>query len=401
MSWRAEILFLAHRIPYPPDKGDKIRSWNLLRHFSGRYRVHLAAFVDDPVDFAHESFLKGVCETVYLEPLHPWRARLRSLGGFVGGGPLSFAYFRSAAMARQVAKIRARALAFEFAYSSSMAPYIENRRGGRPRVIDLCDADSEKWRDYAKAGRGPMKYVYRREATALAVEEAQIIGWADAAFAISEAEARLLDVRSGARNLFVIGNGVDTDYFSPTAERTSPDGAADVVFVGAMDYAANIDAARWFAGDVWPSIRAAAPAARFAIIGPRPSPAIESLHGRNGIIVTDRVDDVRPWLQHARVVIAPLRIARGAPNKVLEAMAMARPVVATSAANAGIGAAPGGEILVADGALEFANAVVGVLNDASRRKTIGDGARARILADFGWSAQLGKLDTALKALGLD
>ncbi|MEX0645866.1 MAG: TIGR03087 family PEP-CTERM/XrtA system glycosyltransferase [Parvularculaceae bacterium] len=400
MSKRAEILFLAHRIPYPPDKGDKIRSWRLLNKLAEHFRIHLAAFVDDPEDFAHEARLQDICETVFLEPLHPLRARIKSAAGLLSGGPLSFAYFRSNAMARHVAMIRERDLALEFVFSSSMAPYIADSRRQRPRFVDFCDADSQKWRDYAKARRGPMRWIYSREADTLAAAEAEIMGWADVAFAVSEAEAKLLGARPAAREIRVLANGVDTDYFSPAPESSRTERGADVVFVGAMDYATNVDAALWFAKEVWPRVRASAPAATFAIVGPRPSTAIRNLSGSDGIVIAGRVDDVRPWLQRARAVVAPLRIARGVPNKVIEAMAIARPVVATSAANVGIGAAPGSEVLIADDPRAFAQAVVGLLGDATRGDKIGAAARVRVRADFQWPAQLEKLDVALRDLGL-
>lgn len=400
MRAKPEILFLAHRIPYPPDKGDKIRSWRLVEHLARRFRVHLAAFVDDPADFAHEAFLNGVCESVFLAPLHPRAARVKSAAGLLTGEPLSFAYYRDAAMVRHVEEVRARDLAAEFAFSSSMAPYIAAARGTRPRFIDLCDADSEKWRQYAGESSGPMRLVYAREARRLAAAEATMINWADAAFAASPAEAALLSAMPGVtQRVTVCGNGVDCDYFSPQA-LAAPAGAAEIVFTGAMDYAANVDAVVWFARDAWPAVRDKAHGARFAIVGANPSKAVRALASLPGVAVTGKVDDVRPWLQQARVAVAPLRIARGVQNKVLEAMAMAKPVVATAAANAGVGARPDTEIIIADEAPSFADAVAGLLTDRARAAGIGSAARARIVADFRWPARLAAIDAALASRGL-
>ncbi|MEE2692495.1 MAG: TIGR03087 family PEP-CTERM/XrtA system glycosyltransferase [Pseudomonadota bacterium] len=402
MSGLREILFLAHRIPYPPDKGDKIRSWRLVEHLSRRFRVHLAAFVDDRTDFAHEAFLAGVCESVFLVPLDPPAAKLRSAAGLVTGEPLSFPYFRDSRMQRRIDELRARGLAAEFAFSSAMAPYIAKPRGGRPRIVDLCDADSEKWRQYAAETGGPMSLIYAREAETLARRETEIIGWADAAFAVSAEEAAIFNARAGVgRSCDWFGNGVDVEHFRPSADRPAPEPSADIVFTGAMDYRANIDAVRWFAREVWPIVRAKAPEARFAIVGARPSGAVRALDGRDGVAVAGRVEDVRPWLQHASAVVAPLRIARGVQNKMLEAMAMARPVVATSGAAEGIDAREGEEFILADAPEAFAASVLWLMSDRKRGDAIGASARARMKAAYAWPARLSRLDAALARLGLD
>ncbi|MEQ8178774.1 MAG: TIGR03087 family PEP-CTERM/XrtA system glycosyltransferase [Amphiplicatus sp.] len=401
MSARPEILFLAHRIPYPPDKGDKIRSWRLIEHLSKRFRVHLAAFVDDRADFAHEAFLKGVCESVFLASLDPLVAKARSAAGFVTGEPLSFPYFRDGRMQRHVDEVRGGDLAAEFAFSSSMAPYIEPAKEGRPRIVDLCDADSEKWRQYAAETAGAMGAVYAREAQHLAAAETAIINRVDAAFAVSESEAAIFNARAGAeRKCDWFGNGVDVDHFRPHADRAAPQASADVVFTGAMDYRANIDAVRWFAAEVWPIVRSKAPQARFAIVGARPDNAVKALDGKNGIVVTGRVGDVRPYIQHASAAIAPLRMARGVQNKMLEAMAMARPVVATAAAVEGIDAREGEEFILADGPADFAASVLWLMSERKRGDAIGASARARMKAAYAWPAQLARLDAAMARLGL-
>lgn len=400
MTARPEILFLAHRIPYPPDKGDKIRSWRLVEHLTKRFRVHLAAFVDDPHDFAHEAHLKSVCESLFLRPLDPATARLRSLSALLAEEPLSFAYYRDARMARHVTSLRRRGLAATFVFSSTMAPYTEEREGA-PLIVDLCDADAEKWRAYADAAPFPLGAIYAREARRLADAETAILNRADVSFAVNESEAAILNDRPGVKRAAMwFGNGVDTAYFRPDAARSAPDPSADVVFTGAMDYHPNIDAVLWFAREAWPRVRARAPGARFAIVGARPARRVRALDGREGVIVTGRVDDVRPFLQHAAAVVAPMRIARGVQNKVLEAMAMARPVVATGAALEGVAARDGEEAIVADAPDAFAASVLLLLADRKRGDAIGASARARMKADYAWPAQFARLDGALAGLGL-
>lgn len=398
---RREFLFLAHRIPYPPDKGDKIRTWRFLEHLARRFDVHLAAFVDDHADFAHSARLESVCASVALVGLDPRWARARSAASLLRREPLTFGYYADASMRRAVRQIRAKNLAGEYAFSSSMAPYLAPAIRGRPRIADICDADSEKWREYAQGARGPMKFVYAREHERLACAETAIVNGFDAALAISAAEGELLAGRKGVRRpLIAVGNGVDTDYFAPGAAHPAPVRSGDIVFVGAMDYKPNADAALWFARAVWPLIRAARPAATFSIVGADPTPAVAMLGSLEGIAVTGRVGDVRPYLDHAGAVVAPLRIARGVQNKVLEAMAAGKAIVATRAANTGIDAAPDSEILIADEAPDFAGAVLALLENPARARAIGAAARARAVRDFSWSSRLADLDRALAAAGV-
>ncbi|GAB4531598.1 MAG: TIGR03087 family PEP-CTERM/XrtA system glycosyltransferase [Amphiplicatus sp.] len=401
MTDRPEVLFLAHRVPYPPDKGDKIRSWRLLEHLTKRFRVHLAAFADDPRDLRRLAFLESVCASAFLVPLDPWTARLRAGAAVLRGRAFTFAWFADARMRRHVAALRARPLAAEVVFSSAMAGYVGEPVPGRPLLVDLCDADSEKWRQYAADMSGPMRAVYAREAERLAAAETAIVNRADAAFAASPAEAAIVNARAGlARACDWFGNGVDTDYFAPRADRPAPPRRADVVFVGMMNYRPNVEAAEWFVREVWPRVRARAPQAGFAVVGARPAGRVRRLAGRRGVVVTGALDDVRPYLQHARAVVAPLRIARGVQNKALEAMAMARPLVATPQAAAGLAVRAGEEMIVADGAAAFADAVLRLLNDPKRGDAIGASARARMKADYAWPAQLRRFDAALARLGL-
>ena len=404
-----DVIFLAHRIPYPPDKGDKIRSWHMLEHLAGLARVHLGAFVDDPADFAHRAQLESVCASVELLPLAGGAARAgRAARGLLTGAPLSVALFADSAMRawvdRTVARVRPAGL---FAFSGQMAPYILPHVDGRRSVMDFVDLDSEKWAQYAAESTGPRAWLYAREARRLLAYEAHVAARVDATLFVSADEATLFRARAGVRGerVYAVSNGVDLDYFSTAAAfpATPAEGhrvtAPAFVLVGAMDYRPNSDAARWFAADVWPRVREALPGARFLIVGSKPGPEVTALGAEAGITVTGRVADVRPYLAAATVVVAPLRIARGIQNKVLEAMAMARPVVATPQAREGIDAEPGRDLLVEADAPAFAAACIALARDPARAAALGRSARARVMDGYAWQPNLRLLGPLL--LGSD
>lgn len=334
------LLFLAHRIPYPPNKGDKIRSFNLLKQLTQDYRVYLGAFIDDLDDGHHASTLQGMCQEVYLAHLKPRLRKWKSLSGLIAGEPLSLPYYRDSRMQSWVdQKLEQNNIRRVFVYSSTMAQYVQGNHGLH-RVIDFVDVDSEKWRHYAQHHRWLMSWLYRREAQKLLSYERRIAAEFDASLFVTGEEAALFRrlAPEVAERVAYLSNGVDTDYFSPHRTYPSPYPAAQqtLVFTGAMDYWANGDAVSWFARKVFPSIKEQIPGAHFYIVGARPAKAVRRLAALEGVEVTGAVKDIRPYLAHARAAVAPLQVARGLQNKVLEAMAMARPVLATPAAMEGI-----------------------------------------------------------------
>jgi sugar transferase (PEP-CTERM/EpsH1 system associated) len=396
-----DLLFLTHRIPYPPNKGDKIRSYHLLRHLAGQYRVHLGTFVDDPDDWRHAETLRGMCADLYCAKLDPARARLRSLGGLVRGEPLSLPYYRDAGLKRWVAAKLAgvrRVLAF----SSPMAQYVMDAGPGVRRVMDFVDVDSDKWRQYSAGRRWPMRWLYRREARRLLDFERRVACEFDACVLVSGAEAELFRrLVPQAENIVAAENGVDSDYFSPDRDYENPYGADErvLVFTGAMDYWANVDAVTWFAREVFAGVQARHPAARFYVVGSRPTEAVRALGALPGVRVTGRVADTRPYIAHARAAVAPLRIARGVQNKVLEAMAMARPVLASPQAMDGIAPCAGLERLVADSAESMAR-LADALIVSDDHDALGPAGRACVLNHYNWERNLARIDALLEGAGV-
>ena len=385
-----DLLLLIHRIPYPPNKGDKIRSYNLLKHLAKHYKVHLATFVDDPDDWQHVPHVKALCASSHFAGLNPLLGRVRSLGALVAGRSLSLDYYRDAGLQRWVDQtVAAHKIERVLTFSSAMAQYAAKFPQAR-HVVDFCDVDSDKWRQYAEKKSWPMSWLYRHEARQLLAYERRVARESDASLFVSSPEAALfrqLAPESDAKIGF-FNNGVDTDYFSPDLAHVSPyaDGERALVFTGAMDYWPNIDAVQWFADEVFPLLQAPHPDLRFYIVGSRPAPAVLALAQKPGVVVTGTVPDVRPYIAHAQVAVAPLRIARGIQNKVLEAMAMATPVVVSPQALEGIDAVPGLELVLADGAPAFVDAVSSVL--AREHAAMGRAARAKVERQYSWPSNL-------------
>jgi sugar transferase (PEP-CTERM/EpsH1 system associated) len=401
----SELLFLAHRIPYPPNKGDKIRAWHLLKHLAQHHRVHLGAFVDDPLDWRYADKLRAVCASTHLVGIEPRWGKLRALTGLLTGEPLTLPFYRNAGMQEWVDSRLAEGVDRVLAYSSAMARFVMRPASAQPasmrRIMDFVDIDSDKWRQYASAKAWPLSWLYRRESDKLLVWERRVAAEFDASLFVSAAEAADFQALApeSAGKVGYYHNGVDADYFSPERDYPSPylavKPAASKVFVftGAMDYWPNVDAVLWFTAEVLPRLRASLPDCLFAIVGSKPAPQIQALASQPGILVTGRVDDVRPYLAHADVVVAPLRIARGIQNKVLEGMAMAKPVVATPQALEGVDALPEREVRLAADAPTMAAAVVTALSDAN----MGQAARQRVLADYSWTNNLARVDQLLEA----
>ncbi|HKT42067.1 MAG TPA: TIGR03087 family PEP-CTERM/XrtA system glycosyltransferase [Rhodanobacteraceae bacterium] len=333
-------LFLCHRLPWPPDKGDKIRSYHVLRRLARHYKVYLGTFVDDPADWRHLAEVEAVCAGACVRPLPAWRARWRALGSLARREPLTVGCYRDPVLRRWVRAVLAEQQPeVVLCFSSGVAPLVMQGVAAR-RVMDFVDADSDKWHQYAEAHRGLARLVYQREARKLARFERTIATRFEASLFVSEAEAAFFrNANPGlAERVHGLPNGVDAAYWNPARAFTNPyrPGERVVVFTGAMDYRANADAVTWFADAVWPRVLAGCANARFYIVGSNPAREVLALGRRAGITVTGRVDDVRPFLAHAHVVAAPLRIARGIQNKVLEALAMEKVVLATPEAWEGI-----------------------------------------------------------------
>ena len=393
------LLFLCHRIPYPPNKGDKIRSYHLLRYLAGHYRVYLAAFIDDEDDWQYTGKVDELCEDAFFQGLDPNRSRLRSLRGLLSGEALSLPYYASRALAQWVdEQVAGQGIERVIVYSSAMAQYVASDPARfKRKVIDFVDVDSDKWRQYAEKKRWPMNHVYRREAERLLAYDQKMARQFDASLFVSSSEAELFRqlAPKAADRIGYYNNGVDTDYFSPAhaLENPYPVDSRVFVFTGAMDYWPNVDAVSWFAGTVLPRLRQADPAAVFYIVGSNPADQVLQLKKQPGVVVTGRVEDVRPYIGHALAAVAPMRIARGIQNKVLEAMAMARPVIVSPQGLEGIDAVNGQEVLLADTEQDYLRYMQSLVK--GEYPELGRAARVRVESDFNWEHTLPKVKALL------
>ena len=397
----ADILFLAHRIPYPPNRGDKIRSWNILKHLATLGRVHLACFADDEADAAHLDELRvalgGALGEAHVE-IRRKNKFAAAAEALASGRPVSLTMFDSPALRGFVDHMLAsNRVGTVFAFSGQMAQFVPERCEQR-FVMDFVDMDSAKFADYAAEGSGALRWVHRRETRALFAFERAVAARADVSLFVSDAEAALFKSKAALplADIRSLQNGIDLDFYDPDARISRLDEGQRgegplIVFTGQMDYRPNVEAVVAFAHEVLPLIRSRFPSACFAIVGRNPPLSLHRYSQQPGVLVTGAVDDVRTWLLAADAVVAPLKIARGIQNKVLEAMAMARPVIASPPAFEGIDAIPGRDLLVAETSEQQAEAVIGLLGDRQHSFTIGAAARRQMEARYRWDAKLAPL----------
>ncbi|HTU22367.1 MAG TPA: TIGR03087 family PEP-CTERM/XrtA system glycosyltransferase [Gemmataceae bacterium] len=376
----SNVLFLAHRVPYPPDKGDRIRTFHLLRFLSQRARVHLACLADEPVPDDTLLSLKRYCERVAIVPVGGWSRWFRVCFSLVRGGTASEGAFYVpelwGVLCRWANETR---FDVSVASASSIASYLRlEELRGVPAVIDLMDVDSQKWFDYAASRRGARAWLYRTEGRRLRRLEQSISDWAHAVTLVGEAEVAIYRRFCPCGPVQAITNGVDLDYFQPTppvgpASRRSEEPSC--VFVGALDYLPNVEGSLWFCRKVWPEVRRRRPEAKLYLVGRRPNPAVQRLAGLPGVELVGQVPDVRPYLAGGALTVVPLQIARGVQNKVLESLAMARPTIASPQALAGLNAQPGAHLLQASSPEEWLQTILALFDDPTLAQRLGEAGR--------------------------
>ena len=395
-------LLLCHRLPFPPNKGDKIRSFALLKHLAEKGPVHLACFVDDPQDLKYcdevRKLAGGDCLFVPLGQATKW---WRAAYALLSGQPVTTAYFASRKMTRWVKNILATKLIDNtIVFGSAMAPYLIDDLPHRTSTLfDMVDVDSDKWRQYAQSSFGLTRWIYAREARAVAKLEKRAALAFGQTLLVShfEAETFRQAVPECAYKIGVLSNGVDLKTFSP-CELASPfaQGELAIVMTGHMDYRPNSDGALWFAKEVAPKILAALPRAHIYFVGSNPPSALRKIESAN-VTVTGVVADVRPYIQNAAVIVAPLLIARGVQNKVLEAMAMKKPVVATFEATRALDVQSGVHLWIENDPQRFSDAVLNAIKSPNVH-AVTENARRYVEQNHNWGKILKGLDETFQKL---
>ena len=386
------VLFLSQRIPEPPNKGDKIRSHHLMRRIAARHAVHVACLLDDESEIAHVAAAERWAASVVWRVRRSGESAVRGAASALTGRPITAGWFRSGGLAGDLRRLRRRHhFDVAVAYCSSMAPYLRDWPG--PRVVDLVDVDSEKWRQYAARSRGPKRIVYGLEHRLLREYEARLVREFDRSVIISPGERDVLERFADVSRVDVVTNGVDVDSLGRSGPRPRE---PLLVFVGALDYFANAEGIAHFVREAWPGVRARVPGARLRIVGRKPGPEVRALGGAAGVEVVGEVDDVRPELWQAGIAVVPLRIAQGLQNKVLEAMAAGVPVVSSPAAVRGVAGEAPTHFRVADSPAEWADAVAGLLGEPDAAEAMAERALTLVRDRYSWDRKAEEYERILE-----
>jgi polysaccharide biosynthesis protein PslH len=397
---KPNILFLVHRVPFPPNRGDRVRSWQLVKWLAARSELDLATLADETVSDETWTTLRSLCRRVAVEPIGGKSRWLKAAASLATGGTATEGLFSSRPLQRTLDDwSRSTQYDAVVMFCSSMAPYLKCRGlADVPAIVDFVDVDSQKWRDYAAKASGLKRLLFTLEGKRLCRLEQRLCRRANTVMVVSEDEANLLRKTAPDAPVRAIENGVDLDYFAPNvADQANIESSAEIVFVGALDYRANVDGVVWFCQNVWPKLRSQVPSATLTLVGRCPTPPVLALGELPGVSIAASVPDVRPYLARAAAVVAPLRIARGIQNKILEAAAMAKPVVASPQALTGLELENGMHAVCANEPDEWVASLVDLLSSKEKQQHIGQAARKFVELNYRWEARLAPLDDILEA----
>lgn len=383
------ILYVCHRFPYPPKRGGKIRPFNMIRHFSENHRVTVCSLARREEEAVEGAGIAPYCHRFELVTVSRFQQRLRMVSRLPTRTPSSMGYFYSAELDRRIQKLLAtEKFDLIFVHCSSVAQYVASVQG-IPKILDFGDMDSQKWLEYSKYKPFPLSLGYWMEGKKLVAEEQRLAKCFDLCTATTRAEWETLESYQTGVATGWFPNGVDSSYFKPDP---TPIDANTLTFVGRMDYYPNQQCMFDFCRDVFPKIRARRPQAELLIVGADPIPSIRELGRIPGVTVTGSVPDVRPYLRKAAAMVAPLSIARGTQNKILEAMAMGVPVVTSSKAAGGVDAVAGEHFLVADSPTDVAQACLSLMDNPASHRALAIRGRERMLSHHAWPGSMNRLD---------
>jgi sugar transferase (PEP-CTERM/EpsH1 system associated) len=377
------ILFLTHRVPFPPDKGDRIRSYNIIKWLARHHSISLMSVSHEPAHPKSYEVLREYCDSVEVVKINSKLSSLRSGLCLLTKNPLTLSAFYSQRFQKAVRRtLEKTKFDLIYIYSSSMAQYVLDATP-IPKLMDFIDVDSQKWFDYAKQARGPMRAIYYREGISLRAYERLVAAQCTHNLVTSKTELKLFKTVIPNAPVMAVPNGVEMPKEPLRSYRPNK-----LVFVGAMDYFPNVDAMLYFTGEIFPLIRKEIADVQLYIVGRNPPSRIRDLGKLKNVTVTGRVQEIGPFLNDAAASIVPLRIARGMQNKILEAMAHGVPVIATTIALEGIEARPGTELLLGDNARAFADMTIAVLRDKALRQSISSSAYSLVQNKYDWEQNI-------------
>ncbi|THF61627.1 TIGR03087 family PEP-CTERM/XrtA system glycosyltransferase [Pseudothauera rhizosphaerae] len=387
-----KILYVCHRFPFPPKRGGKIRPFNMIRHLSQNHEVTVCSLARSEAEAEEGRGIAPHCARFEMAVVSNPVQTARMVARLPTPVPSSMGFFHSPELARKVDGLLARErFDLVFVHCSSVAQYVE-KVAGVPKILDFGDMDSQKWLEYVNYKPFPLKMGYWLEGRKMEREEKRLARRFDLCTATTRAEWETLEsYRTGVASDW-FPNGVDTEFFKPDGEGYDPD---TISFIGRMDYYPNQEAMFRFCDEVWPLLRARRPGMKLLIVGADPIPAVRKLAERPGITVTGSVPDVRPFILRSAAMVAPLAIARGTQNKILEAMAMGVPVVSSSIAAGGVDAVGGEHFLVADSPQEYAEAICSIADQPAERARLAHAGRERMLSHHAWPRSMERLDAII------
>ena len=390
------ILFVCHRLPFPPKRGGKIRPFNIIRHFHEQgHQVTVGSLARSPEELEEGTGLRDYCNKVLIGSIGKYSATAQMIARLPSTSPSSMGYFYSAALHRLIlAEVTSEKYDLVFVHCSSVAQYLATARD-IPSIMDFGDMDSHKLLDYSSFKPQPLALGYWLEGTKLRRAEKRIAKQFDVCTCTTKAELGVLNGMGAAKRTSWFPNGVDTEFFSPDGGPYDPD---EICFIGRMDYFPNQQGMLNFCNLVLPLILKQRPQTKLTIVGASPSAEIVALGSLPGVTVTGTVDDVRPFVRKAVLTIAPLAIAHGTQNKILESMAMGAPVVSSDTAAGGVDAIPEEHILIADDSESFSRQILRIVNSSEERQRLSDSARERVITHHNWHASMNKLDGIVSSL---
>jgi sugar transferase (PEP-CTERM/EpsH1 system associated) len=384
-----KVLYVCHRFPFPPKRGGKIRPFNMIRHLSTSHKVFVASLVRSDEEAKEGEGLAPFCAHYEMGRVHSPVQVLRMLARLPTAAPSSMGYFYSPHLAHGIRQLIARErFDLIFVHCSSVAQYVKDV-SGIAKILDFGDMDSQKWLDYARFKPFPLSIGYELEGRKMVRAERQLAVRFDLCTATTRAERETLDSYHTGVPSDWFPNGVDADYFAPD---DAPYDTDTIAFVGRMDYYPNQECMFDFCANTLPRLHARRPELKVVIVGADPSPAVQRLGKLRNVTVTGSVPDVRPFLRKSAAMVAPLNIARGTQNKILEAMALGVPVVTSRIAAGGVDATSPEHFLVAETPEQFAAAILRVTGDPAERRRLATAGRARMLSHHAWGQSMQRLD---------